>query len=204
MGPSLRNKPRLRPGFSIGVRNEPTHMLFLQPHQRVQGFVESALVSGLVAEKQREAFLIDTFRVETVVLKAEGALCQPPGLGDLVNQQLFGWISGLMLGEQGGKERFESGGIFAGMMSRGEARPCFRELPDEANFPATVRGPVECPAFPRLISARVIDSGIGIAGLAIPTGALRSSSLDEKTKPLPAMWAGFFALRSAARRSVRA
>jgi hypothetical protein len=53
LGLTLRNEPGFEQGFGSGLRNEPTDAIFLQPDQSGEGFVESALMGGLIAQKQR-------------------------------------------------------------------------------------------------------------------------------------------------------
>ncbi|MBV9304459.1 MAG: hypothetical protein JOY62_06245 [Acidobacteriaceae bacterium] len=59
------------------------------------------------------ALVIEAAFSETFVLKANGALGEPPGLGHFVNQKLFGLSGGRVLFEEGVLERVEIGGVFA-------------------------------------------------------------------------------------------
>ena len=82
-------------------------------YERVQGFVESALMSGLIAQEESEFGDINPRFGEGLVLKADGALREPPGLGHLLHQERFCFGSGGVLGREIGEERLEAGGIFA-------------------------------------------------------------------------------------------
>ena len=89
--------------------------LLLQTEQGSQSFVEGAFVGGSIAEKEGEALFVDSaVGSEALVLKANGALAQPVGLGQVVHEKLFGGVGGLVLLVKCFAERCESGGIFAG------------------------------------------------------------------------------------------
>ena len=75
--------------------------------------MEGALVSCVIAQKQRQTFFVDTAGGKAVVLKAKGALGEPPGLGHLVNEQFFGGMGGLVFFEQVLNKRFEGSRILA-------------------------------------------------------------------------------------------
>src|SRR5581483_4231309 len=101
------------------------------------------------------------------------------------------------------------------MMSSPEARPCLKELRDEANLPDSLRGPVECRALARLISARVrgVDCGMadgetvcetGRRGCGITGGQIVCSTAASRSSALRRFTSAFLALRTAARRSRRA
>ena len=91
-----------------------------QAKKGVQSLVEGAFVRGAVADEQGEAlfvdgnFIVEAGEGEAVILKAEGALEEPIGLGELVDEDLFGGIGGLVFAEQGSAEGFEGGGVLAG------------------------------------------------------------------------------------------
>jgi hypothetical protein len=76
--------------------------------------MEGALVGGLIAQKQGQAFGVYAFAREALVLEAKGALGKPVGLGHLFYKDVFGRVGGLVLVEEGGLEGRERGGIFAG------------------------------------------------------------------------------------------
>ncbi len=103
--------PVCRKDFRVAVylRNEAIFgrapylpAILFEPQQRVQGLVKGAFVRGAVAEEEGEAFFVDAagnisvFGGEAFVLKADGALQEPVGLGELVDEQLFGRVSGLV------------------------------------------------------------------------------------------------------------
>jgi hypothetical protein len=114
----LRNEASFDLGWQIVSRNEArligdlaaranrllTRAAPFKANECVEGFVEGALVGCVVAEEERETFFVDSVSREAFVLKAEGALGEPPGLRHFVNKHLFGRIGGLVLGEQGFKE----------------------------------------------------------------------------------------------------
>jgi hypothetical protein len=88
--------------------------LLLQTQQGGESFVEGAFVGGSVTEEEGQTFFIDTaIGGEAVILEAEGTLAQPVGLGQVVHEQLFGSVGGLVFAAQRFAESFESGGIFA-------------------------------------------------------------------------------------------
>ncbi len=66
--------------------------LLLQAEEGVQGLVEGAFVGGAVAEEEGEALFVDCDFVvaagggEAFVLEANGALLEPIGLGELVDE----------------------------------------------------------------------------------------------------------------------
>ena len=112
----MRNEARIQRSFAAilrnGVARSPAAFL-LQAAQLVQGFVEGALVSGLIAEEKGEKFFVDALGREAVVLEPDGTLLKPVGLGHLADQQVFGGIGGLEIVSEPGKERFEGGSVFA-------------------------------------------------------------------------------------------
>lgn len=61
--------------------------------------MKGTLVSGLVAQKQGQPFLVNALSGEALVLKTEGALGEPVGLSDFLNQEVFGGVGRLVLFE---------------------------------------------------------------------------------------------------------
>src|SRR5579875_2690145 len=94
-------------GSGVVLRNEARDVgrcaagrgaaIFLEAQEGVEGFVEGALVGGVVAEEEGEAFFVYLAVGEAVVLEAEGALGEPIGLRYLLDQQLFGRVGGLVV-----------------------------------------------------------------------------------------------------------
>lgn len=75
-------------------------------------------MGGPIAQEEAETLFIDGghadgIRQETFVLQADGALGQPPGLGHVMDEHLFGGVGGLVLGEKGFEEGPERGRVFA-------------------------------------------------------------------------------------------
>jgi hypothetical protein len=74
--------------------------------------MEGAIMSDLVTKKEREPFFVNVTESEAFVLKAEGALSEPPRLSQLQNEEFFGRVLRIVFGNQRREKSIEGGAIF--------------------------------------------------------------------------------------------
>jgi hypothetical protein len=96
--------------------------------------MEGPLVSRLIAQEQGEPFLVYAFRRETLVLKADGALREPIGLSDFLDQNLFGSSSWPVLVHESGYQGSESRRIFAGDDELSGSEPMLQGITRRSHF----------------------------------------------------------------------
>ena len=126
----LRNGRRMHRPYRIGFA-----AFVLELYQRVQGLVESALMGGLVAQEKGELIGIDVHFGKGIVLIADRALHEPPGLGHMLHQELFGFGSGRMLGEEAREQGIKIGGIFARDYQAAGSEAVFERVAAGDGFP---------------------------------------------------------------------
>lgn len=85
-------------------------------------------MGGLVAQEESELVGIDAGFGESLILNADGALHEPPGLGHLPNQERFGLAGGSVLVGEMGQQGFEFGGIFARYDGAAGSEPVFERV----------------------------------------------------------------------------
>lgn len=136
-GGVLRNEAEFRERCGGLVRNEATGgvaTLLLKTAQLVERFVEGALVGGLVAEEEGEPLFVNAGRGEAVTLEADGALFEPVGLGELVDEEVFGRAGGLMIFDEGLQKSFEFCRVFTGNDERAGCEAVFERITRRSQF----------------------------------------------------------------------
>src|SRR6185437_992039 len=109
----LRNEP----GWTAALRNElgiGFATLCLELYQRVEGFIEGALMGGAIAHKQGKLGHVNAGFRERLVLQMDGALHEPVRLRHFLYKQLFGSSGGRVLGKEIFEQRFKLGRVLAG------------------------------------------------------------------------------------------
>ena len=182
----LRNEASIECGDRHSLRNEATGAFLLQFGQCTESFVERAVVSGLIAQKEGESlFIARAIREDTFRLKTQSALGEPARLSHFADEDFFGCGLGPVFVQEVIEQSFKGSRIFAVDEKFAGGKTVFERVTgrDALTFEGARAGGVlgDCPIDGDAIRYGLIRFGFAsefrggaLGGAAFATGLTRS------------------------------